>query len=191
MVLVSIWKPGHEKHHPFLPKIIFINNTREKVRGLFWFSLNQSVLCASPCAFQLQLDSCFGAWKFLEFRYSWALSWHYAVPGILALMCQEAFVNPKRPPKSRFQCNHIRVSLLQVWGWALLQPNPDTAGWESGTAWTLSRIRFYREWEYMRGCPAWWVFSRMTIVSWQVGVLKQDWTITNGLKVHLKQSDIN
>jgi hypothetical protein len=29
-------------------------------------------------------------------------------------VCQEAFTNPKRPPRSHFQCNNIKISLLQT-----------------------------------------------------------------------------
>lgn len=42
-------------------------------------------------------------------------------------------MNPERPPRSHFQCNRILQALLQARAWALLQPNPDTAGREGGT----------------------------------------------------------
>ena len=39
---------------------------------------------------------------------------------------------------------------------------------------TLNRIRFYRKWEQVRECQVWQASNRMTIVSQQVGALKQD-----------------
>lgn len=55
------------------------------------------------------------------------------------VMCQEAFMNLKRPRK-------IRVPL---WPWALFQPNPDTALQEEKDEQTksLSRTRIYRKWK--------------------------------------------
>jgi hypothetical protein len=39
---------------------------------------------------------------------------------------------------------------------------------------TFSRTRFYRKWEQVRGCLALQVSNRMTVVSQQVGALKEN-----------------
>ena len=43
----------------------------------------------------------------------------------MVVLCQETFMNPQRPPRSQFLCNHIRVSSFMLkFG---LPDNPETA----------------------------------------------------------------
>jgi hypothetical protein len=104
--------------------------------------------------------------------------------GWLPVLCQEAFVNPRRPPRDQLQCNHIKVLYYKLeFGLTLSQPMGQQPQ-------TLMGTRFYRKRQAREGpgegCLAWQSSNRMATM----GALKQVlYTITNGLTVHLKQSD--
>jgi hypothetical protein len=83
------------------------------------------------------------------------------------VLCQEVFVSPKRPPRSWLWCNHTRTSLLQTQVWAT---HPQDSLVKQPRI--LTGTGFYRNWEQVRGCPAWQASIRMTIVSRLVGSLK-------------------
>lgn len=62
--------------------------------------------------------------------------------------CQQALMNFKRPPRSKFWCNCTRG---------------------------LSETRLYRKWRGSKGSLPRQAFNCMTIISWQVGVPKQNY----------------
>lgn len=99
--------------------------------------------------------------------------------GSWVVSIQEAFENPKRPSKSSFWCNSTRVFLFKLK--FRLPADPDKAGWEGdpkGGTVTPSSPQQDKGLEEMaeqvRGCPAWQASNRMTVVSGQVGALKQN-----------------
>lgn len=55
----------------------------------------------------------------------------FGVPCQCTKLCQEMFMNPKTVRRTCFQCNHIRVSLLQNQVWAYPPPAHRMVCWSS------------------------------------------------------------
>ena len=117
-------------------------------------------------------------------------SWVAGTIGIchqwLALLSQEAFVNPKRPLRSRLQCNHIG-SLLQTGVWAYSLPTHRIAWWSSPK---LLSGQDFRENGSKRGGGLQPAKCLTNVYCKLTGrcLKARPYTITNSLKLHMKQS---
>lgn len=87
------------------------------------------------------------------------------------MLCQEAFVDPKRPPRRWLNVKFCFL-LLQSWVWAYPLLIHRTVWWSSPD-FSLGQ-GFLGNWEQVMGCLAWQAFNWMSIVSLQVGALKRD-----------------
>lgn len=81
----SIWKPGHGQSHPVVSWVVFIYNTREKVRLLFrfysWVSQRYLHLSDHLSSSLIHVPGPGSVW----ILGAWALSWHCDVSGKLVL----------------------------------------------------------------------------------------------------------